>query len=431
MPAYTFPFGERAVSARLEGFALVASQQRRLTSAPHGLRLPNASQRLPPPECPPLFRVCGHKKNKNKGGQAVAIFHLNFKVLTRTTKSGKSKSSLYLAAYNAREKLTDEITGLTFNYTKKNDLYKCGIILPENAPAEFYDRSTLWNKCEAAEKRKDSQICRTAILALCKELNGEQNEALLKKYLKQNFIKEGMIADYAIHDINGKPHAHIMLTMRRVTEKGFDSKKERRWNDPKLAEIWRRKWSVLVNKTLKENGHNNTITHLSFLRQKELAIAKAREALENNDIKKAEELTTLAKHLATKKPVKRKPTVKFLKDKTRKKNKNPELRQRLKQQQEQKEENIKNNKSVGLFFRNILLKLKGGNDKKNKTEKTHKMTEADFFKNMKTDEKEAEDLELNKYIDKELENELNKKNDITHTPTRDRIRNRTQKGYKS
>jgi hypothetical protein len=44
------------------------------------------------------------------------------------------------------------------------------------------------------------------------------------------------------------------------------------------------------------------------------------------------------------------------------------------------------------------------------------MTEADFLKNMKTDEKEAEDLELNKYIDKELENELNKKNDITHTP---------------
>jgi hypothetical protein len=75
----------------------------------------------------------------------------------------------------------------------------------------------------------------------------------------------------------------------------------------------------LVNKTLRENGHKNTITHLSFLRQKELAIAKAREALENNDIKKAEELTTLAKHLATKKPVKRKPTVKYLKDKARKK----------------------------------------------------------------------------------------------------------------
>ena len=360
----------------------------------------------------------------------MAIFHLSFKVLTRTTKTGKSKSSLYLAAYNSREKLKDELTGLTFDYTKKNDLYKSGIILPEGAPASFYDRATLWQNCELAEKRKDSQICRYAIIALCKELNAEQNEGLLKKYLKQNFVKRGMCADYAIHDINGKPHAHIMLTMRKCENGGFSKKKAREWNDPKLAEVWRRQWSVLVNKTLRENGHNNTITHLSFLRQKELAIAKAHEALENNDIKKAEELTTLAKHLATKKPVKRKPTVKFLKDKTRKKNKNPELRQRLKQQQEQKAENIKNNKSVGLFFKNIILKLKGGNNKKNKTEKPQKMTEAEFLKNMKTDEEEAENLELNKYIKEELKNGINKKDDITHQPQRRGVRSRQEKNNK-
>lgn len=356
----------------------------------------------------------------------MAIFHLSFKVLTRTTKTGKSKSSLYLAAYNSREKLKDELTGLTFDYTKKTDLYKSGIILPEDAPSKFYDRATLWQNCEASEKRRDSQICRYFIVSLPHELDGVKNEELLKKYLKNNFIKLGMCADYAIHDINNKPHAHVMLTMRKCENGGFSKKKAREWNDPKLAEVWRRQWSVLVNKTLKENGHNNTITHLSFLRQKELAIAKAREALENNDIKKAEELTTLAKHLATKKPVKRKPTAKYLKDKARKKNKNHELRERLRQQQKQKEETNKREGKLNLIFKNLILRFKGSK----KTETT-KMTEADFFKNMKTDEKEAEDLELNKYIDKELENELNKKNDITHTPTRDRVRNRTQKSYKS
>ena len=355
----------------------------------------------------------------------MAIFHLSFKVLTRTTKTGKSKSSLYLAAYNSREKLKDELTGLTFDYTKKNDLYKSGIILPEEAPRSFYDRKTLWQNCELSEKRKDSQICRYAIISLPEELNGEQNEALLKKYLKENFVKKGMCVDYAIHDINKKPHAHVMLTMRKCENGGFSKKKAREWNDPKLAEVWRRQWSVLVNKTLRENGHKNTITHLSFLRQKELAIAKAREALENNDIKKAEELTTLAKHLATKKPVKRKPTVKYLKDKARKKNKNIELRERLRQQKEQKEETNKKESKLNLIFKNLILRCK----RSKKTEIT-KMTEADFLKNMKTDEKEAEDLELNKYIDKELENELNKKNDITHTPTRDRIGNRKKKDNK-
>ena len=356
----------------------------------------------------------------------MAIFHLSFKILTRTTKTGKSKSSLYLAAYNSREKLKDELTGLTFDYTKKTDLYKSGIILPEDAPAKFYDRATLWQNCEAAESRRDSQICRYFIVSLPREQNGEQNEELLKKYLKNNFVKLGMCADYAIHDINNKPHAHVMLTMRKCENDGFSKKKAREWNNKELAEVWRRQWAVLVNKTLRENGHKNTITHLSFLRQKELAIAKAREALESKDIKKAEELTTLAKHLATKKPVKRKPTVKYLKDKARKKNKNIELRQRLRQQKEQKEETNKKESKLNLIFKNLILRCK----RSKKTEIT-KMTEADFLKNMKTDEKEAEDLELNKYIDKELENELNKKNDITHTPTRDRVRNRTQKGYKS
>jgi len=387
-------------------------------------------QRLPPPVCPPLFRVCGHKKNKKQRRPAVAIFHLEFKILTRTTKTGKSKSSLYLAAYNAREKLKDELTGLTFDYTKKTDLYKSGIILPEGAPARFYNRATLWQNCEAAEKRKDSQICRHAIISLPAELNGEQNEALLKKYLKKNFINKGMIADYAIHDINKKPHAHIMLTMRKCENGGFSKKKAREWNDPKLAEVWRRQWALIVNKTLRENGHNNTITHLSFLRQKELAITKAKEELEKNNIKKAEELINLAKKLATKKPVKRKPTKQYLKDKARKKNKNPELRQRLKQQQEQKAENIKNNNSIGLFFKNIILKINKGISKKNKTEKPQKMTEAEFLKNMKTDEEDAENLELNKYINEELKNGINQKDDITHQPSRRGVRSRQEKNNK-
>jgi hypothetical protein len=80
-----------------------------------------------------------------------------------------------------------------------------------------------------------------------------------------------------------------------------------------------------------------------------------------------------------------------------------------------------------LFFKNIILKINKGISKKNKTEKPQKMTEAEFLKNMKTDEEEAENLELNKYINKELKNGINQKDDITHEPSRRRIRNRTEK----
>jgi hypothetical protein len=36
-----------------------------------------------------------------------------------------------------------------------------------------------------------------------------------------------MCADYAIHDINNKPHAHVMLTMRKCENGGFSKKKAR------------------------------------------------------------------------------------------------------------------------------------------------------------------------------------------------------------
>jgi len=354
----------------------------------------------------------------------MAIFHLNFKVLTRTTKIGKSKSSLYLAAYNAREKLTDELTGLNFDYTKKNDLYKSGIILPENAPPEFYDRATLWNAAEKKEKRKDSQICRYFIIALPKELNAEQNEELLKKYLKYNFVKLGMCADYAIHDINNKPHAHVMLTMRKCENGGFSNKKAREWNDPKLCEIWRRQWAVIVNKTLRGNNIKDRITHLSFLRQKELLIQKAHEELEKNNIEKAEALINGAKILANKKPVKRKPTVVYLKNKKRIKKINPALRERIKQQQKQKEETTKKESKLNLIFKNLVLRFKGSK----KTETT-KMTEADFFKNMKINEEEIkEDIKLKKYIKNEIKkgelNELNNKNAVPHQSQRARFKSK-------
>ncbi|PAT22293.1 hypothetical protein CJ307_33960, partial [Klebsiella quasipneumoniae] len=51
--------------------------------------------------------------------------------------------------------------------------------------------------------------------------------------------------------------------------------KAREWNNKDLAEVWRRQWAVLVNKTLRENGHKNTITHLSFFTTKRAGNSKS------------------------------------------------------------------------------------------------------------------------------------------------------------
>ncbi|MWF62437.1 hypothetical protein GQE75_25240, partial [Escherichia coli] len=288
----------------------------------------------------------------------MAIFHLSFKVLTRITKEGKSKSSVYLAAYNCRLKLTDEKTGKVFNYTKKQDLYKHGILLPEQAPDRFRNRSHLWNEVERMEKRKDSQLCRYFIIALPKDITPEKNEELLKDYLNKYFIAKGMIADYAIHDIkSGNPHAHVMLTMRKVNKNGFLNKKSREWNDPKLVEVWRRAWAVLVNKKLRENKVADTITNLSHLRQKELFIYKAKEEIKKGYLKKAEKFIRGVNILNKKPPRRRRSRNEYI-NLNNNTVKNNGVRERLRQQIKQKEENQQKNKWLGLFFSKFMLKLK-------------------------------------------------------------------------
>ena len=65
---------------------------------------------------------------------------------------------------------------------------------------EFADRSILWNSVEQIEKARDSQLAREIEAALPRELSGEQQLALVRAYVKDNFVDKGMCADFAIHD---------------------------------------------------------------------------------------------------------------------------------------------------------------------------------------------------------------------------------------
>ena len=68
---------------------------------------------------------------------------------------------------------------------------------------------------EQIEKARDSQLAREIEAALPRELSREQQLALVRAYVKDNFVDKGMCADFAIHDKGtGNPHVHIMLTVR-------------------------------------------------------------------------------------------------------------------------------------------------------------------------------------------------------------------------
>jgi ATP-dependent exoDNAse (exonuclease V) alpha subunit len=174
----------------------------------------------------------------------MAIFHSHLQIITR----GIGKSSVGAAAYRSGDKLYNEYDGVTHDYRRKGGIVYTEILLPEFAPREYSSRNTLWNAVEKIEKQKNAQLAREINVALPIELTLEQNISLLRKYVTENFVAVGMIADVAVH-INENPHAHIMLTMRLFKADGsWDAKAHKvdgkkicttDWNEHSKATEWR------------------------------------------------------------------------------------------------------------------------------------------------------------------------------------------------
>ncbi len=207
----------------------------------------------------------------------------------------KGKSVVAAAAYRSGIKLTNEWDGMIHDYTRKGGIVHTEIMLPAHAPPELSDRSTLWNSVEFSEKSGTAQLAREVEVALPAELSPEEQLALVRSYVRDNFVAAGMCADFAIHDKgNGNPHAHILLTVRPLREDGtwgvkcrkvydLDSQGNRipdgkggwknhredttDWNSRENAEKWRAAWADYANKALEAAGRPERIDHRSYKRQ--------------------------------------------------------------------------------------------------------------------------------------------------------------------
>jgi len=147
----------------------------------------------------------------------MAIYHLEAKIVSR----GAGRSAVAAAAYLSCSRMLNEYDGVQHDYTKKQGLVWQKIFLPECAPQEWQDREKLWNAVEEVETAKDSRLAREFVVALPIELNREQQIELLQDFIREQFISDGMCADAAIHDTDGhNPHAHILLTVRPLDERG-------------------------------------------------------------------------------------------------------------------------------------------------------------------------------------------------------------------
>jgi hypothetical protein len=220
---------------------------------------------------PPLFAITKTRKEQRR----MAIFHMHIQIITR----GAGKSAVAAAAYRSGETLTNERDGVTHDYTRKSGIFHSEILLPKNAPAEFSDRSVLWNSVEKAERYKTAQLAREIEIALPRELSREESISLARRFVKETFIDAGMCADLNFHDKDSgnNPHVHVMLTMRPIEKDGSWGAKSRAidgkkvptvdWNERSKAEEWRKAWAAYCNSALTIKGAADRIDHRSYERQ--------------------------------------------------------------------------------------------------------------------------------------------------------------------
>lgn len=188
----------------------------------------------------------------------MAIYHLSMQIISRS----KGQSAVAAASYRSGDALEDERTGETKYYVREVQPDTV-ILAPSNAPEWVYNRGILWNEVERAEKRKDAQLAREMNIALPRELSNDHQKKLIQNYIQNEFVNKGMIADVAIHrDDKENPHAHVMVTTRKITADGFGPK-NRDWNNKELLTQWREQWAAYANKALEREGVQERISHLS------------------------------------------------------------------------------------------------------------------------------------------------------------------------
>jgi hypothetical protein len=170
--------------------------------------------------------------------------------------------------------MQDDRQQMSHSYDQKDDVLHSEIILPEGAPDWAKDRQQLWNRVDAAEKRKDAMTAREILLSLPRELDRQQQIDLVRNFVQDNFTARGLVADIALHepaalDGDRQPHAHIMSSDRPLDRAGFAAKKDRTLNQPENIEALRESWASHVNTAMERAGLGERVDHRSLARQRQ------------------------------------------------------------------------------------------------------------------------------------------------------------------
>lgn len=142
------------------------------------------------------------------------------------------------------------------------------MVLPDGAPGWAADPAQIWQRAEDAERRGDAQVARLVEVSIPRDVPAEQRLDFARA-VAAPWVADGMAAQIDIHctraeDGGEQPHAHIILTMRRLEGDAFAAKKERAWNNDFRADDGRAMRGAIadtMNRWLAERGIGARVDH--------------------------------------------------------------------------------------------------------------------------------------------------------------------------
>ena len=215
----------------------------------------------------------------------MAIYHLHMKSISRAD----GRSATGAIAYRAGIQITDERTGLEFDYKRKQGVEHSQIYFPpgeQESRPDLLDRSKLWNEIEQRETKSNAQVAREIEFSFPHELNAAQRIGLLNAICRSLADIHGVVVDASIHKPHGRNadarnfHAHVLFSTRRF-EKGQFTEKTREFckspDKEKDSEqllkrlfghksatlLWRKFYEIYANKALEKAGYQPSLDHRS------------------------------------------------------------------------------------------------------------------------------------------------------------------------
>lgn len=183
----------------------------------------------------------------------MATYHLEVENIGR----GVGRSVVAAAAYRRATLMEDQRTGLAHDYRAKGGHMDGGLVGWADAAA------ALWNAVEAGEKHPRAILAREIRVALPHELDDAGRRRVTAEFAGWLRARHGVAVQWDIHRPKrpaeaDNPHAHLLLTTRRVGPDGRLGAKTReldcKGSSAQHITDWRAEWERTVNAELTAAG---------------------------------------------------------------------------------------------------------------------------------------------------------------------------------